>query len=161
MVICYMDNILVFTETLKEHRSMVWDILLTLRHHKLFLKPEKCMFEKSSVNYLGLVISRGCMSMDPVKVCGVFDWPLPKKVKDVQLFLGFMNFYCRFIRDFAEIARPLHALTHKKHSWFWGKDEDAAFNALKSAVTSAPTLAFPSECGPFRLECDAVGRILF
>lgn len=62
-----------------------------LRHHKLFLKPEKCMFEKSSVNYLGLVISRGCVSMDPVKVRGVSDWPPPKKVKEVQSFLGFVN----------------------------------------------------------------------
>ena len=113
VAICYMDNILVFTETLKEHRSVVRDILLTLRRHKLFLKPEKCMFEKSSVNYLGLVISRGCVSMDPVKVRGVSEWPPPKKVKDVQSFLGFVNFYHQFIKNFAEIARPLHAVDGK------------------------------------------------
>jgi len=126
-----------------------------LRQHKLFLKPEKCAFEKSSVNYLGLVISRGCVSMDPVKVRGVSDWPLPKKVKEVQSFLGFVNFYRRFIRDFAEIAQPLDALTHKKRSWSWGESENSAFVKLKAAVTSAPTLAFPSDNGPFRLECDA------
>ena len=77
VAICYMDNILVFTETLEEHRRVVCEILSTLHQHKLFLKPEKCIFEKSSVNYLGLVISKGCMSMDPVKVKGVSEWPPP------------------------------------------------------------------------------------
>ena len=72
VAICYMDNILVFTKTLEEHRRVVHEILSTLCQHKLFLKPEKCVFEKSSVNYLGLVISEGCVSMDPVKVKGVY-----------------------------------------------------------------------------------------
>ena len=149
MAICYMDNILVFTKTLEEHKKVVRSILLTLREHKLFLKPEKCVFEKSSVNYLSLVISRGCVSMDPVKVRGVSDWPVPKKVKEVQSFLGFVNFYWGFIKDFAEIAHPLHALTHKKRNWSWGESENSAFVQLKAAVTSAPTLAFPSDNGHF------------
>ena len=164
VVICYMDDILVFTETLEEHRKVVRDILLTLQQHMLFLKPEKCLFKRSSVNYLGLMISRGCVSMDPVKVHGVSDWPHPKKVKEVQSFLGFVNFYCWFMKDFAKIAHPLHALTHKKCNWSWGESEDTAFNKLKSAVTLAPTLAFPSDHRPFQLECDtsnfATGAVL-
>src|SRR5258708_23168989 len=93
--------------------------------------------------------------MDPIKVQGVTDWPQPTKVKDVQSFIGFMNFYRRFIWNFSEIARPLHTLTQKSKNWSWGAAEQQAFDALKNAVTSAPTLAFPSKSGLFLLECDA------
>src|SRR5258708_21394699 len=93
--------------------------------------------------------------MDPVKVQGVMDWPQPMKVKDVQSFIGFMNFYQRFICNFSEIAHPLHALTHKLKDWSWGAAEKQAFDVLKSAVTSALMLAFPSKSGPFCLECNA------
>src|SRR5258708_3173906 len=93
--------------------------------------------------------------MDPVKVQGVTDWPQPAKVKDVQSFIGFVNFYWRFICDFSKIARPLHMLTQKSKDWSWGAAKQQAFDALKSAITSTPTLAFPSKSGPFCLECDA------
>src|SRR6266446_7013192 len=93
--------------------------------------------------------------MDPVKVQGVTDWLQPVKVKDVQSFIGFVNFYQRFICNFSEIAHPLHALTRKSKDWSWGAAEQQAFDVLKSAITSTPTLAFPSKSSPFRLECDA------
>ena len=85
--------------------------------------------------------------MDPVKVQGVTDWLQPAKVKDVQSFIGFMNF--------SKIACPLHMLTRKSKDWSWGAAKQQAFDALKSAITSAPTLAFPSKSGPFCLECNA------
>src|SRR5258707_2223623 len=85
--------------------------------------------------------------MDPIKVQGVTDWLQPVKVKDVQSFIGFMNF--------SEIAHPLHMLTQKLKDWSWGAAEQQAFDALKSAITSTPMLAFPSKSGPFCLECDA------
>ncbi len=93
--------------------------------------------------------------MDPIKVQGVTDWPQPAKVKDIQSFIGFVNFYWRFICNFSEIACPLHVLTQKSKDWSWGAAKQQAFDALKSAVTSAPTLAFPSKSSPFHLECDA------
>src|SRR5258708_4717133 len=93
--------------------------------------------------------------MDPVKVQGVTDWPQPAKVKDVQSFIGFVNFYQRFICNFSKIARPLHVLTQKLKDWSWGAAEQQAFDVLGGAVTSAPTLAFPSKSGPFCLECNA------
>src|SRR6266705_1261571 len=77
------------------------------------------------------------------------------KVKEVQSFLGFVNFYHRFIKDFSEKAHPLHALTWKTKAWTWGPDEDHTFHALKEAITSAPILAFPTDSGHFKLECDA------
>src|SRR4029077_19676128 len=93
--------------------------------------------------------------MEPVKIHGVLDWPTPTKVKEVQSFLGFINFYCRFIKDFSKTACPLHTLTHKMKGWAWGPDEDGTFGTLKDAVTSAPVLAFPTDTGLFKLECDA------
>src|SRR6266481_1862391 len=153
--ICYMDDILIYSASLADHQRITQEILQALRSYKLCLQPEKCKFKRREVDYLGLVISKDHVAMDPVKVQGVTDWPQPAKVKDVQSFIVFMNFYWRFIRDFSEIAHPLHALTWKLKDWSWGAAEQQAFDALKSAITSAPTLAFPSKSGPFHLECDA------
>src|SRR5258708_28804480 len=93
--------------------------------------------------------------MDSVKVQGVTAWPKPAKVKDVQSFIEFVNFYQRFICDFSKIACPLHTLTWKLKDWSWGAAEQQAFDVLKSAITSAPMLTFPSKSSPFHLECDA------
>jgi hypothetical protein len=153
--VCFMDDILTFNKTLPEHRQTVREVLGLLRENHLFLKAEKCEFERQKIEYLGLVISENHVSMDPVKVKGVTDWPVPKKVKEVQSFLGFVNFYRRFIKDFSHIARPLHALTRKTTEWRWGEPQQAAFEALKHAITTAPVLVFPSDTGKFRIEADA------
>src|SRR5258708_38513783 len=152
--VCYMDDILIYSSSLMDHRRITQEIPQTLHSYKLFLRPEKCKFERREVDYLGLVISKDHVVMDPVKVQGVTDWLQPVKVKDVQSFIGFVNFYWRFIRDFSKIACPLHMLTQKSKDWLWGAAEQQAFDALKSTVTSAPTLAFPSKSSPFCLECD-------
>src|SRR6266436_6846539 len=93
--------------------------------------------------------------MDPIKVQGVTDWPQLTKVKDVQSFIGFVNFYQRFIWNFSKITCPLHMLTWKLKDWLWGTAEQQAFDTLKNAITSAPMLTFPSRSGLFHLECDA------
>src|SRR5258707_964944 len=83
------------------------------------------------------------------------DWPQLTRVKDIQSFIGFVNFYQRFIWNFSKITHPLHMLTWKLKDWLWGAAEQQAFNTLKNAITSAPMLTFPSRSGLFRLECDA------
>src|SRR5258708_23660178 len=93
--------------------------------------------------------------MEPIKVQGVTDWSQLTKVKDNQSFIGFVNFYQRFIKNFSEIAHPLHVLTQKSKDWLWGADEQQAFNTLKNTVTSTPMLTFPSRSSLFCLECDA------
>src|SRR6266436_3316298 len=142
-VICYMDDILVYSCTLSDHWWIVHQVLSTLQEWRLFLKPEKCKFEQKEVKYLRLVISKDHVAMDPMKV------------KEVQSFLGFVNFYWKFIHDFSNIACSLYALTHKTQQWVWGSHEQEAFDALKKAVTSAPVLTFPSQSGRFCLECNA------
>src|SRR5258705_9905457 len=148
--ICYMDDILIYSASLADHRRITQEILQTL-HSYIFLQLEKCKFECQEVDYLGLVISKDHVAMDPVKVQGVMDWPWPAKVKDVQSFIGFVNFYQRFICNFSEIACPLHVLTHKSKDCSWPAAEQQAFDALKSAITSAPMLAFASKSSPFCL----------
>src|SRR5258707_837183 len=153
--ICYMDDILIYSHTLSDHQQIVHQVLTTLRKQRLFLKPEKCKFEQKEVKYLRLVISKDHVAMDPTKVHGVMEWPTPMKVKEVQSFLGFVNFYQKFICNFSDVAHPLYALTHKTQRWVWGSPEQKAFDALKKAVTSAPVLTFPSQSSCFRLKCDA------
>jgi len=111
IVIVYLDDILIFTEMEEEHEQVVWRVLEVLVEHKLFLCPEKCEFHRKQIEYLGLVISENTVEIDPVKVAGVRDWPTPENWTDVQAFIGFVNFYHCFIRDFSTIARPLFDLT--------------------------------------------------
>src|SRR5260221_2595602 len=150
-----MDNILVYSCTLSNHQQIVCQVLSTLQKWRLFLKPEKCKFEQKEVEYLGLVILKDHVAMDPTKVCRVMEWPTPTKVKEVQSFLGFVNFYQKFICDFSDVTCPLYALTRKTQQWVWGSPKQKAFDALKKAVTSTPVLTFPSQSSCFRLECDA------
>ena len=104
VVAVYMDDILVFTKTLEEHRSVVKRVLQILKDNKLYLKPEKCIFETQKVEFLGFILSEDQIEMDPVKIEGVRNWPHPRNVKELQSFLGFINFYRRFIEDFSKVA---------------------------------------------------------
>jgi hypothetical protein len=103
-LIIYMDNILIYSNNLEEHRKQTLHVLARLRENDLFLKAEKCKFNVKEVEYLGLIISKNKITMDPTKLAGIRDWPSLTNVKGVQSFLGFGNFYRRFIRHFAEIA---------------------------------------------------------
>jgi len=143
IVVVYLDNILIFTETEEEHEQAVRRVLEVLVEHKLFLHPEKCEFHQKWIEYLGLVISENKIEMDPVKVAGVRNWPIPENWTDVQAFIGFVNFYRCFIQNFSTIARPLFDLTCSDKAWNWDTKEQDAFECLKAAVTTAPVLVLP------------------
>lgn len=164
-VVCvYLDDILIFTKTIEEHRRITRIVLERLRKHKLFLKHDKCEFEATTIEYLGLIISEGEIRMDPVKVAGVSEWPAPTTKKEVQSFLGFANFYRRFIEGFSEHAKPLFELTKKDRKWSWTEPEQSAFDEIKNRVTSSPILRFADDTKPFRIEADssdfATGAVL-
>jgi hypothetical protein len=154
-VIIYMDDILIFTTNLEEHRKLVKQVLQRLRDNDLYLKPEKCVFETNKVDFWGLMVSHDTLAMDPVKIAGVAEWPIPRTVKEVQAFLGFGNFYRRFIKDFSKIARPLFDLTRKDTQWNWDEGCMTAFTALKQAFVSEPVLLMPDNDKPFKVEVDA------
>ena len=155
VVIVYMDDILIFTKTLEQHRSIVKRVLQVLQNNNLYLKPEKCIFEVRKIEFLGLILSENQVEMDPVKIEGVRNWPVPRSVKELQSFLGFVNFYRRFIEGFSHIAKPLYGLTKKAADWKWTDLQQCAFEALKAKVTMAPVLVQPDVARPFRLETDA------
>jgi len=104
IVVVYLDDILIFTKMKEEYVQAVQQVLQVLKENKLFFRPEKCEFYKQRIEYLGLVISENKVSMDPVKVAGVREWPTLENKTDVQAFLGFVNFYQRFIWDFSAKA---------------------------------------------------------
>jgi hypothetical protein len=158
-IICiYMDDIAIATSGSREDRiQAVQDILRIAREHDLYFKPEKCIFHAPSIDYLGVIIEKGMTCMDPVKIMGIKNWPIPIKVKDVRSFLGFCNFYRPFIRGFAHLARPLNELTRKDTKWSWETRHQNAFDKLKTRVTTEPVLAHPILTDPFELEVDASG----
>ncbi|MGD0511542.1 MAG: reverse transcriptase family protein, partial [Candidatus Micrarchaeaceae archaeon] len=163
-VIIYLDDILIFAEDPDLLDNLTHTVLARLLQHDLYLKPEKCVFAQTTIEYLGIIISEGQIAMDPAKVMGITDWPTPRTVKHVQAFLGFCNFYRRFIKDFSNIARPLFDLTRKDVPFHWHKPQEEAFRTLIKAFTTAPVLALPDHSKPFRLITDtsdfATGAIL-
>jgi len=96
---------------LDEHRVLVARVLWKLQQNKLYLKPEKCKFEKEMMNYLRMVVGGGEMRIKEKKVEAIREWTAPSQKKDLQHFLGFINFYCKFVKDFSMITHPLHKLT--------------------------------------------------
>ena len=113
-VIIYMDDILIATkENLRQHQALITHILKKLQDNYLFLKPEKCHFHKKSVKYLGVIVGKGKVKMDPVKVKALTEWPRPTNLKELRSFLGFGNYYKDFIEKYSHITHPLHNLTHK------------------------------------------------
>ena len=155
-LLTYIDDLLVFSDGSKEHHlSLVRRILQKLQDNDLFLKPEKCHFLKESVDYLGIIVGRHGIEMDPIKLKGLANWPRPTMVTEVRSFLGFGNFYKPFIRDYARIARPLHDLTKKDVSFSWSSDAERAFLMLKTCFASHPVLAAIDYSCPFTVQTDA------
>ena len=149
IMVVYLDNILIFTRMEEEHTKAIWQVLQVLQDNKLFLHQEKCEFCKKWIKYLGLVILENKVSIDLVKVTGVWEWPIPENKMDIQAFLGFVNFYWRFIWDFSAKAWPLFDLTHSEQVWMWNEREQAAFEDLKIVVTTTLVLMFPEDLEPF------------
>ena len=155
-VICvYLDDILIFTKMLSEHWTITQRVLECLQEYNLCLKPEKCEFEHTQIEYLGVIILEGMVEMDLVKVSGVLEWPEPQNKREVQSFVGFVNFYQQFIKDFSHHACALFDLTKKDVRWQWGESEQASFNKLKELITSMPVLVFPNNSLPYRIKADS------
>ena len=155
VVVIYIDNIMIFTKgSLAEHQAKVKEVLQRLRDN-LFTHPEKCSFDKTEVEYLGMFVNRDGIRMDNSKVKVITNWPTPTTVCGVRSFLGLANFYRHFIKDYAMLAKPLTDLTQKDKAFTWGSMEANMFASLKTCFTTAPILAYPDNDCQFRLETDA------
>jgi len=139
-------------------------VLKKLLENDLYIKLEKCEFDVTETTFLGYILSKDGLKVDPEKVKAILDWPVPSNVKEIQSFIGLCNYYRIFIKDFAKIARPLHKLTRKNVPFLWGSDQQKSFDKLKELFTSAPILRNPDSNKPFIVETDAsnfaVGAIL-
>jgi len=164
LVMVYLGDILIFGICLKEHRRLVKEVLKRLQFNDLYTKAEKCFFEQSSIKYLGVIILENKVQIDEEKLSEVLEWPVPTKVKQVQAFLGFANFYRRFIENFAKMSKLLSDLTKKDCTWNWGIEQQNAFEVLKKAFATALVLRIPNDEDPFKLSTDAsdfaIGAIL-
>ncbi|KAL0151619.1 hypothetical protein M9458_053020, partial [Cirrhinus mrigala] len=161
----YLDDILVYSKTLEEHTQHVRAVLRRLLAHQLYCKLEKCAFHQHTTTFLGFVISSQGVAMDPQKLEAVRSWPLPTSLKQLQRFLGFANFYRRFIQGFSATAAPLTALTKPSRGEFQLTPEAIqAFKKLCLLFTTAPVLIHPNPTKPFVVEVDAsdvgVGAVL-
>ncbi|KAK4689460.1 putative transposase, partial [Tremellales sp. Uapishka_1] len=154
-VIVYLDDILIFSATVDDHRQHVVKVLRRLRQYELYAKHDKCEFHTTRVGFLGFVVTPEGVSMDDEKVKAVREWPVPHSVRDVQSFLGFANFYRRFIEGFGTIAKPLHGLSKKDVPFLWTEKHQASFELLKSTISSAPVLRHYDPNLPCVVECDA------
>ena len=161
--IIYLDDVVVFSATPKDHLNRLRAVFERLRQAGLKLKPSKCEFFKDSITYLGHVVSAEGVSTDPKKVEIVKQWPTPATVTHVRSFLGFVNYYRRFIKDFAKLAKPLYCLIsgdnaqRKNKPVEWGPEAQQAFEQLIERCTTAPILAYADFSLPFQLHLDASG----
>ena len=154
-VIVCIDYILVYSRSEEEHVEHLRIVLQTLREHQLYAKFSKCEFWLDSVAFLGHVVSREGIQVDPKKIEAVMDWQRPTTVTEVRSFLGLAGYYRRFVQDFSRIAAPLTRLTQKNVRFQWTEACEASFQKLKDCLTSAPVLALPSGTGGYTVYCDA------
>lgn len=152
----FFDDCLVYTTgSLEQHMKDVESVLARLTEARLEASLTKCKFAYQELLFIGHLISKGRVKPDPLKVRAVQDFPIPKNLSELRSFLGLMNYYHRFIQDYARIALPLYYLTRKGVKYEWSGVCDTAFNRLKKALLSAPCLRTPNFRAPFVLQTDA------
>ncbi len=154
-VLVYLDDVLIFSRTFEEHVEHLREVLTCIRDANLCIKLKKCFFAQLRTQYLGHIISGDGIEPDPGKLAAVKELLPPKNVKEVRGFIGFVGFYRRFVQDFSKLAKPLHELTCKNHTWEWTQQCQESFEALKQALLIQPVLKAPDFTKPFTIRCDA------
>jgi len=130
----YLDDMVIYRASLEDHNKRLKEVLQRLRRYNLRLQPNKCEFLRKEVMYLGHIISEKGISSDPSKLEAIQNFPVPKKIKDVQSFIGLAGYYRRFIDNFSKIAKPLTKLTRKNEKFFWTEEQQNAFDILKEKL---------------------------
>ena len=154
-LVIYMDDLAIGTHSTDNLNHKVRLILQQFCHLGLSLKLLKCAFNTKEVEFLGMIVGRGCIRMDPAKLSAIATWPPPKTVKAVHALLGFCNFYRKFIPGFSNLVAPLTTLTRKDVTWIWETDQQSAFATLLSLFQTAPVLHLPDVGRPFIIMTDA------
>ncbi|KAL0552128.1 hypothetical protein IC582_011225 [Cucumis melo] len=154
-VIVFIDDILIYSKTEAEHEKHLRMVLQTLRDNKLYAKFSKCEFWLKQVSFLGHVVSKAGVSVDPAKIEAVTGWTRPSTVSEVRSFLGLAGYYRRFVENFSRIATPLTQLTRKGAPFVWSKACEDSFQNLKQKLVTAPVLTVPDGSGSLVIYSDA------
>ena len=155
MVMAYIDDIVIATETVEDHMARLREVFECLREAGFKMRVAKCDFMKPQIKYLGRVVSAEGVKPDPKAVAKLRDWDIPRNKTEMQSFLGFANYYREFIPWHAKLVAPLHAVTGLNATFAWGPDQQKAFNEVKTALIEATALAQPDSEGEFVLDTDA------
>ena len=163
-LLVYLDDIIIFGKTIDDELDRLRVVFQRLRQGNLKLKPKKCVLFQRKVLYLGHIVTSEGIATDPEKVRVIEEWPTPMCVRDVRSFLGLASYYRRFVKGFADLARPLYNLEKKSVRFHWTKQCEEAFCALKRCLMTSPILAYPDHSGEFFLDTDAsdfgIGAVL-
>lgn len=153
--VVYLDDIIVYSKSFQGQIDNLSQVFDCLQKAKLKMNPKKCDLFKDKVVFLGHVISSEGTTTDPAKIESVINWPTPKTVKHVRSFIGLCSYYRRYVKNFADIARPLHKLTEKDVKFEWTETCQNSFDTMKKALTSCPVLGYPTSDDKFVIDCDA------
>ena len=156
-VIVFLDDLLIYSQTLSDHHVHIRKVLDILRSKKLYAKESKCEFFRTEVEFLGHIIGRDGLRMMSDKVDAISTWPTPTSVTQVRAFLGTIGFYRRFIKDFSAVAAPLSDLTKNDIKWSWSSVEENAFRRLIALAVAQPVLILPDPNLPYVVHTDASG----
>eukprot|EP00798_Chlamydomonas_sp_ICE-L_P005195 gene5195-biopygen12247 len=154
-VLCYLDHLLIFSDSEEEHLEHLRKVFEVLRQQKLYASPKKCEFGRTNIDFLGHTLKPEGISPEQTKINIVKNWPRPKTCHDLRSFLGLANYYRVFIRQYAHKAAPLNSLLKQKSTCKWGPAEQVAFDTLKEALASNPIIQAPSPTAPFTVHTDA------
>ncbi|WKA08858.1 hypothetical protein VitviT2T_026543 [Vitis vinifera] len=156
-ILVFFYDILIYSPTWEQHLEHVQLTLAVLRQHQFYIKMSKCAFGKQELEYLGHIITHRGVKVDEKKIEAMVAWPRPSNITELRGFLGLTGYYHKFVQGYGLIARQLTNLL-KKGKFQWNDEAEAAFLALKQAMTSTPTLAMPNFTEPFTIETDALGN---
>src|ERR1043166_3350277 len=154
----YLDDIIIYSKTLKEHRQHLRKVLFKIRQHQLKLKPEKCEWIKTELKFVGHILNREGILPDPENIRKIQEASPPTNVSEVRRFIGMSSYYRNFIQDYSMIVRPLHDLTKKGVPFEWTNERQQAFDKVKQILTKAPVLVQPDFSKEFKLYTDALQK---
>ena len=155
---------LIFSKTPEEHAEHLETVLQILEREGLYAKLKKCDFKKAELLYLGHMLSREGIEVDPAKISCIAEWPIPKNVHELRSFLGLANYFRRFVPAYSVRAAPMTKLTGKNTPWNWSSQCQDAFTGLKADLTNSPVLAYPDITKHFEVVidacCEGIGAVL-
>ena len=155
--VAYLDDILIYSNSLEEHTGHVHKVLEKLLKHGLYAKLEKCQFHVQEIEFLGYVLSPTGVTISQKRIATILEWPVPKSIHDIQVFLGFTNFYRRFVENYSGVVTPITNLLRKNNKFEWSDDVQRAFEKLKSLFSNEPLLRHFNPELPIQLHTDSSG----